>query len=426
MPKTILLSLLLAVLIATANTNSVHAGAWGEAFAAASAKQAWETMEKQIWEAAEVAAKQAAVMIINDSIQMLMTGNNGKSLVISNPQDYLFGGPKRDASAYMDNFFSVTARGRDSEGNYHAFGSTGAGGKMSYEGQLVNGARASLGMSGGQTKGGIDLRSYCPPNPKDVFGDGNFRCFSAITSNPYNNPYGYNLAAQSAYSNQYQKSAKAAESVFVANKGIRNIKDSKGNVITPGSFVFEVQVGSLKLPLDMLANADGAAAATIMQAAATSIITSTIQQGIGYVASRVSSEINKPLKRIHDQVVSKIPIKGPQIQFNAYDDNSNATAISSGNNSGSITTRGSNTITVGSKATNANPTNTCTGTCRPSSGESCEDDGDDTLPGSCGSGYICCGTAPKYWCNKAVSVCYNTKSDCEYIEGVGECVQGNT
>jgi len=226
---------------------------------------------------------------------------------------------------------------------------------MSYEGQLVNGARASLGMAGGQSRSGIDLRSYCPPNPKNVFGNGDFRCFSAITSNPYNNPHGYNLKAQAAAKDNYQKNVKAAESIFVANKGIRNIKDSKGNVITPGSFVFEVQVGSLKLPLDMLANADGAAAATIMQAAATAIITSTIQQGIGYAASRVSSEINAPLKRVHDQVASKIPIKGPQIQFNAYGDKSGKTAISSGNNSGSITTRGSNSTTVGSSTKSTTP-----------------------------------------------------------------------
>jgi len=114
MPIKILSSLLLIILLSTVNPVPVHAGAWGEAFAAASAKQAWETMEKQIWEAAEVAAKQAAVMIINDSIQMLMTGNNGRSLVISNPRDYLFAGPQGQTTAYMDKFFSVTARGRDS------------------------------------------------------------------------------------------------------------------------------------------------------------------------------------------------------------------------------------------------------------------------------------------------------------------------
>lgn len=300
-----------------------HAGAWGEAFAAASAKQAWEKAEKMIWEAAETAVKQSAVMIVNDSIQMLMTGRNGQSLVIRSPQDYLFGGPQRQASNYMDSFFSVTARGRDSKGNYHAFGSTGGAGQMSYYGRLKNGAQASLGLGGtGGTKVGMDFSNYCPGDPKDMFGGGDWRCYNAITQNPYNNPYGYTQAAHSAYRSAYSRSAATAANTFVANKGLRNITDSKGNVLTPGSLVFEVQVGSLRLPLDMLANADGAAAATLLQAAATKVITATIQGGIGYARSRIQQEINQPLQRINNTVNNQVKVKGPQMYWDPYNEKS--------------------------------------------------------------------------------------------------------
>lgn len=319
MNKNIIGFTVLTSLIIMISPFTAHADTWGAAMAAALEKQALENMEKQIWEASEVAAKQAAVMIVNDSIQMLMTGNNGQSLVISNPLDYLFGEPHKQAASFMDSFFSITARGRDSAGNYHAFGSSG--GKMSYEGELVNGARASLGLGGSNSGSAqINLRNYCPNDPKDIFGNGDWRCYNAITSHPLNNPYGYTLAAQSAYASQYARAQQTANAKFIANKGVRNITDSKGNVLTPGSFVFEVQVGSLKLPLDMLANADGSAAVTFMQAAATKVIISTIQQGIGYARSRIQQEINTPLQRMNKTINEKVKIQGPQMYWDPYNE----------------------------------------------------------------------------------------------------------
>lgn len=335
-------SLLVLAIFLTATPLTARADTWGSNMMAALEKQALEKMEKEIWVAAETAAKTAAISIVNDSIQMLLTGRNGRSLVIHNPYDHLYGEPSRRAASSMDNFFSVTAKGRDSRGNYYAFGSNENRGRSSYEGQLVNGARSALGLSGNRS-GKMDFRNYCPPDTRNVFGNGDFRCFSALTSNPYNNPYGYNIAAKSAYQQEYQRRSKIASDTLIANKGLKNVTDSKGNIITPGSFVFEVQVGSLTLPLNMLANADGGVQ-TFALAATTAIMKGVIEQGIGAARNKIMQEVSGPSQRLHNstfgQLASKTGIStsyGPA-QLDAYGDGSGVSTLSSGNQAGSVGT----------------------------------------------------------------------------------------
>lgn len=337
--------LLLLIVAITAMPLDARADTWGANMAAALEKQALEKMEKEIWVAAETAAKTAAISIVNDSISMLLTGRNGRSLVIQNPYDHLYGGPSRSAKRSMDNFFSVTARGRDSADNYHAFGTSGTGGKVSFESDLVNNARRVIGSTGNSKGEKMDFRNYCPPDPRNTFANGDFRCFSALTSNPYNNPFGYNIAAKKAYQEEYNRQSKIASDTLIANKGLKNVTDSKGNVITPGSFVFEVQVGSLTLPLNMLANADGGVQ-TFALAATTAIMKGVIEQGIGMARNKVMQEINSPLQRVHNQTIGKVGnfvkiAPGSSTlpnSLDAYKDGSGVPTLSSGNHAGSTGT----------------------------------------------------------------------------------------
>lgn len=91
--------------------KKIQAGTWGEALAAAN----WELAMQQAWkkfdQAMTASLKQQAVKLLTDRIEVLLTGNSRKSLIITDYEDYVFGTAKKQGLLFTNHFFRSATSG---------------------------------------------------------------------------------------------------------------------------------------------------------------------------------------------------------------------------------------------------------------------------------------------------------------------------
>jgi hypothetical protein len=230
------------------------------------------------------AAKQAAVSAIESQVSSLISGGSSGSqgaLFITNPNQFLFLEPKNKARVMMDDFFTFTTRGTNSAVNYV---SNSASGNMgSYTSYLVQQAKQSIDGTVSQN----DLSQYTT-DPSDLFGQGNWRAFSAYISNPANNPYGFTLMTEQAYNNLVEQQQQEAMARYIAGRGYKDV-ESDGQTITPASTVESIYNQVLDTGNKVLAQAQ--TLPELITATVTRMITSKLTQGIGNIQSNLNKEL---------------------------------------------------------------------------------------------------------------------------------------
>jgi len=101
------------------NVSCAKADTWGANFGAEGMGQMMDMIQEMIHGVIMGALKQAAVQTINDSVNNLISGTTtAGSMFISDWEGYLQIGPQRENALYMNDFFTMTTRGRASGLNY--------------------------------------------------------------------------------------------------------------------------------------------------------------------------------------------------------------------------------------------------------------------------------------------------------------------
>jgi hypothetical protein len=279
--KKYLLIIFILVFVLTVPKNA-HAVAWpdiiGNAFGAT-----LDEMFKQIQGMIMGAAKQAAVQAIESQVSNIISGGksgSGGALFITDPNQFLNIDPQKQTKLFMNDFFTMTTRGTNSATNYASNQASGAIGN--YSNYLVQQAKQSIGGALPQT----NLQEYTT-DPSDLFGQGNWRAFSAYISNPANNPYGYTLMAEEAYQAKLEQEQQEAMAKFIAFQGYKGV-EKNGKIVTPGSTVKDIYSQIQDIGNKVLA--DASTIPEVITAVVTRIVTKTITQGIGDIQTSMDKE----------------------------------------------------------------------------------------------------------------------------------------
>lgn len=247
----------------------------------------FETMLENAWsqmQAALVGAlKKAAIDTITETVNNLVAGTSqASSLFISDWSDYLFGTPRGNANKYMNDFFTITTRGRTNGGYNNTLCGTNYAEWRSERAKQVN---AVVDLTELQS----DFEEFAC-SPVEMFADGTWAGYNAFMK-PNNNPILYNLIAQSEYEEILKKEEGAALAQAIAYQGfVAKKNEDSENVITPGSTIKDLLTSANTLDNLTIANAKnvGEVAGIVVGKVASNVI----KQGIGNARLQVQNKIN--------------------------------------------------------------------------------------------------------------------------------------
>ncbi|MCD6149390.1 hypothetical protein J7J13_01215 [bacterium] len=254
------------------------------------------------------ALKQAAVQTINDSVNNLISGTTmAGSMFISDWDNYLRMGPQRENALYMNDFFTMTTRGRASGLNYRSnCGRDFA--RSDYSSYLTDRAQKYTIAIEMPT---VDLQEYVC-DAANMFEDETWGAFDAFTGKAINNPLGYTLTAQGVQQADEARRKKEAEIRAIAYQGFK--PQTKGDmVVTPGSTIKDVVSNVKDLPNKALAAAKDMP--EVITSIVTSILTKTIQQGIGNARGNIQREIDGKICNFSKGINGKLNGFSPEGRF---------------------------------------------------------------------------------------------------------------
>ncbi|MDP3957424.1 MAG: hypothetical protein Q8Q10_02895 [bacterium] len=298
--------------------QTARADAWGSNAQATMMKQMLEQIARQIEGAVIGQLKMAAVQMLNQQIgQLIGGGAGGQARIITNFNDFLYGGPQQRTDVYIESFLTKSVRGRGSLANYIGIGDTGSigGGYASYLQSI--GKQATIGSG---ATGALNLEEYTA-SPQAMFAEGDFRAFNAFFSNPYNNPYGYSLEAEKAYQNKLAMEQQVA-AVKAVSPGFLPA-EKNGMVITPAGAIEAMTTNIQNLPNQIIVNASnpGELVSGAIAAAANSAVAGLVNTGIGQVQENfqrqiggVNSQVNAALNQATGQLGPGAPFMQSVIQ----------------------------------------------------------------------------------------------------------------
>ncbi|MDD5083889.1 MAG: hypothetical protein PHT88_03035 [Candidatus Moranbacteria bacterium] len=304
-------------------TQRAYAGVWGYDEANNWAIEIYDTLSIQIQDVITGVAKQAVGQLMNTQISMMVGGGNGKGpMFITNWQTFLVSDPQRQTNLYMNDFFSLTTRGRNSTANYRSAPSVDA---IAQEG-ITNGSQVAMYGSHWETIDGrqvcvgdvpcvvaaydknyykyqtdtamstigsgvpnIDLMDYVR-SPSDIFDGGSWRGFNAFFSNTANNPIGYSMMAGQAYQGQLAQEQRKADVQAIAYQGFKAVTGQGGVVKTPGITVGQLVDKVQGFSFDSISSAKGAGA--IVGSMATIAINTVVQTGLSAATEAVQSGLD--------------------------------------------------------------------------------------------------------------------------------------
>ncbi len=268
------------------NVKKVSADIWGTNFLAAEAQIAQEEIIKQIQAALVAALKKEAAKMLSDTINNLVSGvNQAGSLFISDWEDYLFKSPGNNTRAYMNDFFTVTSRGRNSGSYASACGSNFSEWRSAGAEEGVN---LDIDLSQWQS----DFNETVCGGFQDMFNNEDWQGYVSAMQ-PNNNPIAYKLFAKETENKIREAEEKKALAQSQAYLGFKAKTDKSGTVITPGSFIESMTAAANKIDMDMIANSHkvGEVAGIV----AGKIAGNVIKQGIGNARKQAQAKINSKI-----------------------------------------------------------------------------------------------------------------------------------
>lgn len=286
-----------------------QAGSWGEAIAAAQMKFTMETIRRQIEGVLLGTLKIAAVQVLNSQVGQLISGGvSGQPLFITDYNEFLYQRPKERADIYMNDFFTMSTRGRSSRANYIGVGDRSGSIGKNYSGYLESvGRQASVDAGRIRT---YNLDEYTS-DPQTMFAEGDWRAFNAFISNPANNPYGYALQAEQVYNNklaqEYQSaSVEAQSSGFIASR-------QGGRIVTPAGSIEAALNNIQDIPNKIIAAASnpGELLSGVVSGVANRMVTTLIQTGIGMVEQNIYRAVSSVDRAVAGSTGGALRTLGP-------------------------------------------------------------------------------------------------------------------
>ncbi len=245
-------------------------------------KGIWEEIENAIM----AALKQAAIQTLNETIGNLIAGTTqAGSSFITDWEDYLFKSPESNTAAYMNDFFTITTRGKSS-GNYQS----SCGGDFSFSEWRTAGAKDSVNVEIDLSKWQADFEEFAC-SPSNMFDEGDWDAFNSFMQ-PNNNPIAYTLFAEGTRDKKLTEEKESAKIQAESYGGFVATKEN-GVVITPGSITEAITASGLTV------NDKALASATTWQeligAVVGKVASQVVKQGIGNARQNVQNEINNSI-----------------------------------------------------------------------------------------------------------------------------------
>lgn len=247
----------------------------------------FNAMLTKLWTEVQAAAigalKKAAIDTLSETVNNLVSGaTQAGALFITDWEDYLFSSPSGTTNTYMNDFFTVTTRGRSS-GSY----TSGACGGSFSEWRSERAKQVNVTFD--YTELQDDFQEYAC-DALNMFDDGTWAAYNAFMQ-PNNNPIAYALITESVYEKKLKEEQTKAAAKATAYGGFIASQDENGYVITPGSIIQGITLAANTMDNDAIANADhiGEVAGIVVGKIASGII----KKGIGNARQNIQNKINE-------------------------------------------------------------------------------------------------------------------------------------
>lgn len=291
----------------------VHAQMWGTSDIFGDLMmQMMDNIKRQIEGALLGTLKMAAIQMLNSKVGQLVGGGTGsRPLYITNFNEFLYQTPRQNANLYMNDFFSMTTRGKGSSANYVSTGSSNGLGN-NYVSYLTSAAKSATTENSGAAV--YDLEEYTP-SPDQMFATGDFRGLNAFFSNPANNTFGYTLQAERAYQNQLETEQQLATTKALSSGFIP--EEENGVVVAPAATIQAAVTNVQDLGNKMIAGASnpGELMSGVVSAMANKLVNNLIQKGVGEVQSKINREIRNVDNQVSGEMNTQIRSLGPAVQY---------------------------------------------------------------------------------------------------------------
>lgn len=214
----------------------------------------FRTMLDQLWiqiRAALIGAlKKKAIDTLSETVNDLVGGDSGEdALFVTDWEDYLFKTPEKDTNSYMNDFFTLTSRGRSSGSYSSSSNSTDSSSYSEWRSELAK----SMVETPDYTELQDDFTEYAD-SVEEMFDDGTWAAYNAFMQ-PNNNPISYALITQALYSKKLEEEKEEAATKAESYDGFKGKEGDNGNVITPGSVIEGLTVAANTMDNDAIANA---------------------------------------------------------------------------------------------------------------------------------------------------------------------------
>ncbi|MDR3559398.1 MAG: hypothetical protein P4L62_00335 [Candidatus Pacebacteria bacterium] len=287
--------------------------------------------------------KQAATTLSRQATKSIA----GKSLksagFITDWQGFLYSDPQKQATTYMNDYLSKMTGGKGSTTGYlsEGFLSSGStsGTAAGSSGKSASGLGSILGGSGSGSTSALSsllgasasgsyptqlkqsaqtmIKAQNPTqipkvtyqgDPSQMFASGNFQNLFSYLSG-VNNPWSFNMAAQSAYQTQLAQLQKSAQSQAVAYSGFKGVTTKAANgkqiVTNPGSLRMRAVSSAQNIGNNIVSSATKPE--QIITAVISQLATQAIQMSLGQTKSNVNQTINNPQKNQANALSTQSP-----------------------------------------------------------------------------------------------------------------------
>ncbi len=282
--------------------SPARAGAWGESIGAELMGQIMDTIKRQIEGAIMGTLKIAATEILNSKVgQMIGGSSSSKALFITDWNNYLYETPAQQARLYMNDFFTLTTRGKYASANYVGIGDVAGNVSGNYVNYLVSNAGIPDESGASFPSLTYNLDEYTP-NPQIMFQEGDFRGFNAFVSNPMNNPFGFQMVSQTAYAQELANAQELAKTK-AQSSGFTGVEQN-GVTIAPAATVMGISNNVQNIGNNIIAAAQnpGEFLSGVMSALVNKTISNLVQRGVG----KIQASIRKEIRSVDNKIVGKL------------------------------------------------------------------------------------------------------------------------
>src|SRR6185369_295637 len=299
----------------TSFAPQAKAGAWGESIFAMLTDNVLDSITRQIEGAILGTLKVTAIQMLNNQLSQLVGGQtSGQALFITRWDDFLYDTPQRKTNLMMNDFFTLSTRGKFASANYIGAGDLTGDVSENYTGYLVNQAQRSIGTEGSAPTYNLDQYAA---SPDALFAEGDWRGFNAYFSNPANNTFGYSLMAENAYAESLAREEEIAQ-VKAQSSGFI-VPESNGVTIAPAALI-EAKASSIQsLGDQMIASASNPAEflSGVVSAVVNTTINKLVQNGVGQIQSNIQREVNGASYQIGGALSQATSSLGPAANFSS-------------------------------------------------------------------------------------------------------------